>query len=68
MLDLTIVLALVVLNALIQSAYVRWRRAPKARHARVTQRRALSYPTHPSPSLMDVPEHAVAIRPIGIDW
>jgi len=68
MLDLAIVLALVVLNAVLQSAYVRWRKAPKARRVRVTQRRALAYPIHPSPSLLDVPEHAIAVRPIGVDW
>ena len=68
MLDLAIVLALVVLNAVLHSAYIRWRRAPKARRTRTTQRRVLSYPTHPSPSLLDVPEHAVAARPIGVDW
>ena len=68
MLDLAIVLALVVLNALVQSAYVRWRRTPKQRRARVAQRRAISYPSHPSPGWADLPEHAVAIRPVGIDW
>jgi hypothetical protein len=68
MLDLAIVLALVVLNALAHSAYVQWRKTPKVRGVRHSlTRNGLAYPTHPSPSLAAVPEHA-AIRPIGIDW
>jgi hypothetical protein len=69
MLDLAIVLALVVLNALAHSAYVRWRNAPKPRRAkRPVQRRGLCYPTHPSPGFADMPEHAIAVRPVGVDW
>jgi hypothetical protein len=69
MLDLTIVLALVVLNALAHSAYVRWRKTPKGRPARGGMKRhGALYPTHPSPGLADLPEHAVAVRPIDIDW
>jgi hypothetical protein len=70
MLDLAILLALVVLNALAHSAYVRWRSgAPKRRRAApAASRRALAYPTHPSPGFAEVSEHAAAIRPIGIDW
>jgi len=67
MLDLAIVLALVVLNALAQAAFVRWRNAPKTRRARQSVRR-VAYPTHPSPGFAEVPEHAVAVRPVGIDW
>ena len=69
MLDLAIVLGLVVLNALAHSAYVRWRNAPKTRHVEpAAARRNLVYPTHPSPGFAEVPEHAVAVRPVGIDW
>lgn len=68
MLDLALVLGLVVLNALVHAAYVRWRKAPKPRRAKRMQRRTFSYPTHPSPGFAEVPEHAVAVRPVGIDW
>jgi hypothetical protein len=69
MLDLAIVVALVVLNAVAHSAYIRWRNTPKGRGARGgTKRRGAVYPTHPSPGLADLSEQAVAVRPIGIDW
>ena len=69
MLDLAIVLGLIVLNALVHSAYVRWRNAPKTRRVpgRVG-RRNLAYPIHPSPGFTDMPEHAIAVRPAGMDW
>jgi len=69
MLDLAIVLALVVLNALAHAAYIRSRNTSKPRRAkRAVQRRGLAYPTHPSPGFADMPEHAVAVRPVGVDW
>jgi hypothetical protein len=74
MVDLAIVLALVVSNALAHAAYVRWRRKSPARRTvkRRSAPRAFTYPTHPSPGfaagLTEMPEHAIAVRPAGIDW
>ena len=68
MLDLALVLVLVVVNAFAHSAYVRWRRAPKSRRVARSAQRGIAYPTHPSPGFTSVPEHAVWVRPIGIDW
>ena len=74
MVDLAIVLALVVVNALSHSAYVRWRSDRGGRRAvkRVATPRGFVYPTHPSPgfapSVEAMPEHAIAVRTAGIDW
>src|SRR5690242_10089404 len=61
MLDLAIVLALVVLNAMAHSVYVRRRQTPKRRRqGQAGPHRGLAYPTHPSPGFADMPEHAMA--------
>jgi hypothetical protein len=72
MLALAEILALIVLNALIQAAFARWKIA-----RRVSPRRRLLkapvafYPLHPSPTFNAFDagaEHATHIRPAGIDW
>ncbi len=73
MLDLVIVLALVVLNAVAHAAYLRWRKHQRRRTAnRLAAARGFGYPMHPSPGFtpgsIGVPDHAVAVRPCGIDW
>jgi hypothetical protein len=70
MLDLAIVLVLIVLNALAHSAYIRWRRQRRRPHVvrRAARLRGFTYPTHPSPGFACPPEHAIAVRPAGIDW
>jgi hypothetical protein len=74
MLALAEILALVILNALIQAAFARWKiarrgttRARRPAKARV----ATYYPLHPSPAFDafdTVPEHTAQVRPAGIDW
>ena len=74
MLALAEILGLIILNALVQSAFTRWkiarRRSPSPRRAKV--RIASHYPLHPSPAmggtLSFAPEHAAHVRPAGIDW
>jgi hypothetical protein len=73
MADLAIVLALVVLNALAQASYVRWRRRhrgkrPAARPVAAGSRPGFAYPMHPSLGLAELSEHAITVRPAGIDW
>jgi hypothetical protein len=74
MLALAEILALVILNALIHTAFTRWkktRRTSRA-HGRSTQpaklRIVTHYPLHPSPVFNAAPEHAAHVRPAGIDW
>lgn len=69
MADLLIVVALVVANALAHSAYVRWRglRRPRAVR-RFAMPVGVVYPTHPSPGVASVPDHAIAVGLNGIDW
>ena len=73
MLALAEILALIVLNALIQAAFTRWkiaRRVSPQRH-RAKMRTVSHYPLHPSPTFNafeGAPEHAAHIRPAGIDW
>jgi hypothetical protein len=75
MLVLAEILALILLNALVQAAFARWkiaRRVSRPRRA-ATVRVATHYPLHPSPTfnafrLDAAPEHAAHIRPIGMDW
>jgi len=62
MLALAEILALIILNALIQAAFARWK---IARRVSGPKRRAKApiafhYPLHPSP--------AAHIRPAGVDW
>ena len=75
MLALAEILGLIILNALIHAAFTRWKRTRRtARSGRPAKVRvATPYPLHPSPVAsalcFDVaPEHAVHIRPAGIDW
>jgi len=75
MLALAEILALIVLNALIQAAFVRWKIARRTTRSKrpATVRVATHYPLHPSPTfnafrLDAAPEHAAHIRPAGIDW
>jgi len=75
MAELAVILTLIVLNALAQSAYARWRTSRRARHAPrpATRRPGAIYPLHPSPvagsfGMESLPEHAASIRPAGIDW
>jgi len=64
MLALAEILALIVLNALIHTAFTRWKRTRRGTRARrPAQARAMHYPLHPSPA----PEH-LHIRPAGIEW
>jgi len=75
MLALAEILGLVILNALIHTAFTRWklarRTSPAKRRAKV--RISTHYPLHPSPvagalSFEGAPEHAALVRPAGIDW
>jgi hypothetical protein len=75
MLALAEILALIVLNALIQAAFARWKIARRTTRSKrpATVRVATHYPLHPSPTfnafrLDAAPEHAAHIRPAGIDW
>ena len=75
MAELAVLLALIVLNALGQSAFSRWRsqRRPKPSGRAAQPKSAPSYPLHPSPvgaafGVDLAPEHAAHIRPAGIDW
>jgi hypothetical protein len=78
MLALAEILALIVLNALAQAAFARWKttrragrqgRRPTAAAARVS----FHYPLHPSPAgtalrFEAMPETAAHVRPAGMDW
>ena len=75
MLALAEILGLVILNALIHTAFTRWKIARRAtglkRPAKV--RIFTHYPLHPGPVASALrfdgaPEHAAHIRPTGIDW
>ena len=75
MLALAEILGLVILNALIHTAFTRWKIARRAagpkRYAKA--RISIQYPLHPSPvasalRFEGAPEHAAHIRPAGIDW
>jgi len=65
MLALAEILALIILNALIHTAFTRWKRTRRGHRTRrpAKARVAMHYPLHPSPA----PEHA-HIRAAGIDW
>jgi hypothetical protein len=70
MLALAEILALIILNALVHTAFTRWKRTGRTQRAKRPARTRLShhYPLHPSPlQLAPGPEHA-HIRPAGIDW
>lgn len=74
MLALAEILALVILNALVHAAFTRWkttRRAARSKRPFKARLAAAPYPLHPSPVALGLdaaPEHAVHIRPAGIDW
>ena len=75
MLALAEILALIVLNAMVQAAFVRWKIARRATRSKepAQARVATHYPLHPSPAfnafhLAAAPEHAAHIRPAGVDW
>jgi hypothetical protein len=73
MLALAEILALIVLNALIQAAFARWKIARRLNPQRRRRKApiAFHYPLHPSPAFNAfdaAPEHAALIRPAGIDW
>jgi hypothetical protein len=79
MLALAEILGLLVLNALIHAAFVRWKIARRAGapKRREKVRVVTHYPLHPSPvaralrfdcAFDGAPEHAAHIRPAGIDW
>ena len=75
MLALAEILALIVLNALIHTAFTRWkitRRGSRSKRP-TTARVATHYPLHPSPvasalRFEALPEHAAHVRPAGLDW
>jgi hypothetical protein len=75
MLALAEILALIVLNALVQAAFARWKIARRVSRPKYRSKvpAALQYPLHPSPAAVALrfdaaPEHAAHIRPIGMDW
>ncbi len=75
MLALAEILALILLNALIQAAFARWKISRRTARSKspAKVRVATHYPLHPSPTFTAfgfdaAPEHAVTIRPAGIDW
>jgi hypothetical protein len=73
MLALAEILALIVLNALIQAAFARWKIARRVSPQRRRYKApvAFHYPLHPSPTFNvfeGAPEPAAHIRPAGIDW
>ena len=75
MLALAEILGLIILNALIHTAFTRWKIARRATGLKrpAKARVATHYPLHPSPVAsalcFDVaPEHAAHVRPAGIDW
>jgi hypothetical protein len=75
MLALAEILGLLILNALLHAAFLRWkvaRRTPASKR-RAKVRVVTHYPLHPSPVASALrfdgaPEHAAHIRPAGIDW
>jgi hypothetical protein len=75
MLALAEILALILLNALSQAGFARWKLGRRVSHPRRPAKApvAIHYPLHPSPaapaiSFYAAPEHAAHIRPAGIDW
>jgi hypothetical protein len=75
MLALAEILGLVLLNALIRTAFTRWKIARRATGLKRPAKARISthYPLHPSPVASALrfdgaPEHATYIRPAGIDW
>ncbi|MDQ7249727.1 hypothetical protein [Dongia sedimenti] len=75
MLALAEILALLILNALVQAAFARWKIARRTTRSRrpAKARVVTPYPLHPSPTFNAfpndaAPEHAAHIRPAGIDW
>jgi|AraplaMF_Col_mMF_1032025.scaffolds.fasta_scaffold00022_154 hypothetical protein len=75
MLALAEILGLIILNALIHTAFTRWKIARRTAAPKRTSkvRIATHYPLHPSPvasalSFDGAPEHAAHIRPAGLDW
>jgi hypothetical protein len=75
MLALAEILGLVILNALIHTAFTRWKLARRTSPAKRREKVRISthYPLHPSPvasalSFEGAPEHAALVRPAGIDW
>jgi hypothetical protein len=75
MLALAEILGLVILNALIHTAFTRWKLARRASPAKRYSKVRISthYPLHPSPaagglSFEGASEHAAPVHPAGIDW
>lgn len=75
MLALAEILGLIILNALIHTAFTRWKIARRATGLKRAAKARVSthYPQHPSPVASALcfdgaPEHATYIRPAGIDW
>ena len=75
MLALAEILGLIVLNALLHTAFVRWKTARRVTRSKRTPLRrtaAHHYPQHPSPvaafQFEAAPEHAAHVRPAGVDW
>jgi hypothetical protein len=72
MLALAEILGLIILNALIHTAFTRCnrtRRGAKSLKRTAQARVAFHYPQHPSPaSAFFAPEAAGHVRPAGIDW
>jgi hypothetical protein len=75
MLALAEILGLVILNALIHTAFTRWRLARRTTGPKRTSKVRISthYPLYPSPvasalRFEGAPEHAALVRPAGIDW
>ncbi len=73
MLALAEILGLIVLNAMFHAAFTRWKMSRRATRSkrRAPARTHTQYPHHPSPAVAffdAVPEHAVQVRPAGIDW
>lgn len=72
MLALAEILGLLILNALIHAAFVRWKVARRT-SSRAKRRISTHYPLHPSPAASTLAfdaalEPAVLVRPAGIDW
>ena len=74
MLALAEILGLIILNALLHTAFMRWKNARRTIRSRrrAPVRTAAHYPQHPSPvaafQFEAAPEHAAHVRPAGIDW
>ena len=74
MLVLAEILGLIILNALIHTAFTRWKITRRTARSKspAKLRVATHNPQHPSPSVSAffeaAPEHGAHIRPAGIDW